>query len=102
MFGNGRGWDLLHQLLVAWQQHPAVGEFAANARPGYVILVGGFSWLYYYRRTHRRLVCRSRRSALGLALGGLAALVAAALGAVTLRNVQTGKMIMDGPEKKSA
>jgi len=38
----------------------------------------------------------------GLALGGLAALVAAALGAVTLRNVQTGKMIMDGPEKKPA
>jgi MFS family permease len=36
----------------------------------------------------------------GLALGGLAALTAAALGAVTLRNVQTGKTITAGHEKK--
>ena len=32
----------------------------------------------------------------GLASGGLAALIAAALGAVTLRNVQTGKTIRAG------
>jgi MFS family permease len=35
----------------------------------------------------------------GLALGGLAALVAAALGAITLRNVQTGKMVAAGHGK---
>ena len=36
----------------------------------------------------------------GLALGGLAALIAAALGAVTLRNVQTNKPVTAGNEKK--
>ncbi len=32
----------------------------------------------------------------GLALGGLAALIAAALGAVTLRNLQSGKTVRAG------
>jgi MFS family permease len=36
----------------------------------------------------------------GLALGGLAALIAAALGAVTLRNLETGKTVPAGQEKK--
>jgi MFS family permease len=36
----------------------------------------------------------------GLALGGLAALIATALGAVTLCNVQTGKTVTAGHEKK--
>ena len=38
----------------------------------------------------------------GLALGGLAALIATALGAVTLRNVQTAKMVASEYEDKSA
>jgi hypothetical protein len=36
----------------------------------------------------------------GLALGGLAALLAAALGAYKLRNLRTGKTISTGQEKK--
>jgi MFS family permease len=36
----------------------------------------------------------------GLALGGLAALIAAVLGAITLRNVQTGKPVTPRHEKK--
>jgi len=36
----------------------------------------------------------------GLALGGLAALVAAALGAITLRNIQSGKTLTTGQENK--
>jgi MFS family permease len=38
----------------------------------------------------------------GLALGGLAALVAGALGAVTLRNLQSGKTVASGQGKKPA
>jgi MFS family permease len=37
----------------------------------------------------------------GLALGGLAALIAAALGAVILRKAQTDKMVLAGNEKKA-
>ena len=42
--GPGIGGNLLDQLLIARQQHLATGEFAANARPGHVILDGGISW----------------------------------------------------------
>ena len=38
----------------------------------------------------------------GLALGGLAALIAAALGAITLRNIQSGKTVTAGQGKKPA
>jgi MFS family permease len=36
----------------------------------------------------------------GLALGGIAALVAAVLGAVTLRNLQAGKTVTPGQGRK--
>ena len=54
-----------------------------------VILVDRVLGFYYHRRPNCRLVCRSCWSACwGLALGGIAALIATVVGAFTLRNAQ--------------
>ena len=73
-----------------------LGELAANPRPGHVILVDRFFGFHNYRRADCRLVCGSNWARWGLALGGMAAVIAAALGAVILRNVQTGRAIRTG------